>query len=318
MNEPNNMIASSCYSDTVYSTSWPKAKPISVTEQLEKWNKVRQSLYSQNGWCSENVNQISKWDVGDVVDRNGLAAPSNINMHKDSYETGTNIWNMNLTHPSHGSEQQPYPATMMQNDPFCITSNTTVGAAAAAAAAAAMSTNTPSQQLTHWENTGAIPKIYTNNNHHPTNLNCLSVTAPSNFEFPTLTPGSCSSQPQQSQPQLISSPGNQNATRMFYDCDNTNMIKSQQQLPSPPQMATGLAINSTEDDVNLALRLQFETMNLEQQQQQQQNFCHPDATNSTTQLNHAPNLNPISRTICQMSNQYHHQVDCLPKAFFID
>lgn len=281
MNEPNNLIASCYSSDAVYSTSWPKAKPISVTEQLEKWNKVRQSLYSQNGWCSENVNQISKWDVGDV-DRNGLVPPTN--MHKDSYETGTNIWNMNLSHQPNGSE--PYPP--MQNEPFCIASNTTVGAAAAAAIN--MSTNTPSQQMTHWENTGAIPKIYNNNNHHPTNLNCLSVTtAPSNFEFPTTTttaaPGSCSSQ----QPQFTS-PENQNAT-VFYDCDNTNIIKS--------QPTAALANNCIDDEVNLALRLQFDTMNLEQ---------------NASQIHNTPNLNPISRSICQMSNQY-HQVDCLPKAF---
>lgn len=263
MNEPNDLITS-CYSDAVYSTSWPKTKPISVTEQLEKWNKVRQSLYSQNGWCSENVNQISKWDVGDS-DKNGSMPP--INMHKDSYETGTNNWNVNLSDHQHGSE--PYPP--VQN-PFCNVSNTTV--AAAAAATMSMSTNTPPQQLTHWENTGTIPKMFYNNN--PTNLNCLSVNAPSNFEFPTT--GSSSQQ--------IASPENQNAT-VFYDCVN---------LKSQP--------TNTDDEMemNLALRLQFETMNLEK------NFC-----NETNSKNHAPNLNPISRTICQMSNQY--QVDCLPQAF---
>lgn len=36
---------------------------LDVTKQLEKWNKVRESLYSQYGWSSENVNQNSKWDV---------------------------------------------------------------------------------------------------------------------------------------------------------------------------------------------------------------------------------------------------------------
>lgn len=288
MNEPNNLIAS-CYNDAVYSTSWPKTQPISVTEQLEKWNKVRQSLYSQNGWCSENVNQISKWDVGEL-DRNGSVPPQNT--HKDSYETGTNNWNVNLSH-HHGSE--PYPP--MQDGPFCIGPNTTVGATGAPAAAA-MSANTPALQMTQWGNSGAIPKIYNHQHHHyhPTNLNCLSVTtAPSNFEFPTTTataPGPCSSQ----QHQQFVSPENPNAT-VFYDCDNINMMKS------PP---TARANNCMDDDVNLALRLQFDTMNLEQ------NFCNPDAT--AAQMNNAPNLNPISRSICQMSNQY-HQVDCLPKAF---
>lgn len=250
MNDSNNSIAS-CYNDAVYSTSWPKSKPISVTEQLEKWNKVRQSLYSQNGWCSENVSQISKWDVGDL-DINGLVPP--VNMHKDGYETGTNIWNTNLSHHHHGNE----PFTSF---PFA---NNTAGIATAT-----MSTNTPSQPMTQWENTGAIPKMYNNND--PTNLNCLSVNTPT-FEFPT--PGSSSQQ--------IASPENQIAT-VFYDCDN---IKSQP--------------TNADDDVNLALRLQFDTMNLEQ------NFTNENDTNI-----HAPNS--ISRSICQMSNQY--QVDCLPQAF---
>lgn len=294
MNEPNNLMAS-CYSnETVYSTSWPKTKPISVAEQLEKWNKVRQSLYSQNGWCSENVNQISKWDVGDG-DRNGSVPPMNT-MHKDSYESGTNIWNMNLTHPHNGSGgDQPYPP--MQHDPFCIAPNQMV---TAAGPSRIMSANTPPQpQLTHWENTGAIPKIYNNNyNHHlhPTNLNCLSVTAPPNFEFPLA--GSCSSH----QLQQIASPETQaqNAS-VFYDCDSTNMIK-----PQP----TAAAIDA-DDEVDLALRLQFNTMNLEQ------NFRNSDM--NSAQMNNAPNLNPISRSIRQMPNQYHHhQVDCLPNAFSLN
>lgn len=247
----------SCYDDAVYSTSWPKSKPINVAEQLEKWNKVRQSLYSQNGWCSENVSQISKWDVGDV-DKNGSVPPINMqgNVQRDGYETGTNNWNVNLSHHQHGHE--PYPP---MPDAFAVA-------------------NTPSssqqqqQQLTHWEHSGAIPKY---NNNNPTNLNCLSVNNAPNFEFPTS--GSSSQQ--------IASPENQTAT-MFYDCDK---MKSQPHT------------NNADDDVNLALRLQFENIHLEQQ-----NFC-----NDTTNTNrHAPNL---SRNICanQMSNQY--QVDCLPQAF---
>lgn len=274
MNEENN------YNDAVYSTSWPKTKPINVAEQLEKWNKVRQSLYSQNGWCSENVSQISKWDVGDF-DKTGLTPPINMqrNIQRDGYETGTNIWNMNLSH-QHGNE--PYPP---MQDAFFLATHTTTDAAAAAAAVcnATLPINTPlPQQLTHWEHTGAIPKMYNNNN--PTNLNCLSVTNAPHFEFPM--PGSSSQQ--------IASPANQTPT-VFYDCDK---MKSQ-----PPTMMT----NHADDDVNLALRLQFETMNLEQQ-----NFC----TDTTNTNRHAPNLsNPISRNICAnpMSNQY--QVDCLPQAF---
>lgn len=84
MSQPNDSVA--CLHDSTYNNGtneWSKPKPISFTEQLEKWNKVRQSLYSQNGWCSTNVNQISKWDVGDLD-----AGSHSINMQQHSHETG--------------------------------------------------------------------------------------------------------------------------------------------------------------------------------------------------------------------------------------
>lgn len=90
MSESSDSVA--CYRESMYSNAsnvkseWPKSKPMSFTEQLEKWNKVRQSLYSQNGWCSTNVNQISKWDVGDLD-----AKPQPVNMQQHSHETGINI-----------------------------------------------------------------------------------------------------------------------------------------------------------------------------------------------------------------------------------
>lgn len=70
---------------------WPNPKHnVNFAKQLEKWNQVRQSLYSLNGWCSDNVNQISKWDVGDI--ENCLAK----DIKERSHETGTNIWNQTL------------------------------------------------------------------------------------------------------------------------------------------------------------------------------------------------------------------------------
>lgn len=93
------------------------------------------------------------------------------------------------------------------------------------------------------------------------NMNCLT-----NYEFPY-------SSPSQTTPQL-------NAN-VFHDCDTSK--SSEQNI----------------DDVNLALRLQLETMHL-------------DANFSGESENHPSNINQISN-ICQISNQY--QVDCLPQAF---
>lgn len=68
------------------SPGFDKPNSLQFTEQLEKWNTVRQSLYSQNGWCSSNVNQISKWDVGDIV------SPLGVPNVQDVHDTGTNLW----------------------------------------------------------------------------------------------------------------------------------------------------------------------------------------------------------------------------------
>lgn len=109
-----------------------------MNEQLEKWNKVRESLYSQNGWCSTNVSQISKWDVGDV---DSTSLHSNFQQH--SHETGTIIWNANLS-------QQTCPNVP---DSDCVVS-----------------------QLAEWKSKGAIPKMFMQN------LNGLTVNA-TNYEF---------------------------------------------------------------------------------------------------------------------------------------
>lgn len=62
---------------------------LDLATQLQKLGKVRESLYSQNGWSSSNVNQDSKWDVGDtMIDPHGKSHRKNtINC-----DTGTNIW----------------------------------------------------------------------------------------------------------------------------------------------------------------------------------------------------------------------------------
>lgn len=60
---------------------------LDVTKQLEKWNKVRESLYSQYGWSSENVNQNSKWDVDMTT------TPTEECQNRDkSVIAGTNQW----------------------------------------------------------------------------------------------------------------------------------------------------------------------------------------------------------------------------------
>lgn len=81
--------SNSCFSQAKYNNidtdanKWQNSKnTANFTNQLEHWNKVRQSLYSLNGWCSDNVNQISKWDVGDQES-------SLVNVQERRHETGT-------------------------------------------------------------------------------------------------------------------------------------------------------------------------------------------------------------------------------------
>lgn len=61
---------------------------LDIAAQLRKLGQVRESLYSQNGWSSSNVNQDSKWDVGDVADATEKARRNS----KRNSDTGTNIW----------------------------------------------------------------------------------------------------------------------------------------------------------------------------------------------------------------------------------
>lgn len=64
-----------------------KNAALDVTKQLEKWNKVRESLYSQYGWSSENVNQNSKWDVDMTT-----TPTEGCQIRDKSVITGTNQW----------------------------------------------------------------------------------------------------------------------------------------------------------------------------------------------------------------------------------
>lgn len=73
--------------------SWHNPKnTVNLSKQMEQWNKKRQSLYSLNGWCGDNVNQTSKWDVEDL--ENCLMK----DFQERSLETykGTDIWNQTL------------------------------------------------------------------------------------------------------------------------------------------------------------------------------------------------------------------------------
>lgn len=148
MSEPSDSIE--CFHEPIYRNAddekshWSQSKPMSFTEQLEKWNKVRESLYSQNGWCSQNVNQISKWDVGDL----NSSQSQSINQQKQSHETGTNIW-------EHLSQHTIKPCLIVP-DPSAVCY---------------------APHSNEWENKGAIPKRF-----NLENINCLSMNT-SNFEF---------------------------------------------------------------------------------------------------------------------------------------
>lgn len=69
-------------------TEKEKNGALDVTAQLEKWNKVRESLYSQYGWSSENVNQNSKWDVDSANVMPNLGSQN----RDPSVLSGTNQW----------------------------------------------------------------------------------------------------------------------------------------------------------------------------------------------------------------------------------
>lgn len=264
MSQTNDAVG--CFSETgMYGNDigdkceWTKSKPMSFTEQLEKWNKVRQSLYSQNGWCSTNVNQISKWDVGDM---GAMSNNSASHMQQHSHETGTNIWNANLSH-----QPQQQPIHMNQPCPLVPDSSTS-----------AINPTSPQPtptQMADWKSTGAIPKMF-----HLRNMNCLSVNA--NIEFPY---GSSSQTPQLN-------------ANVFHDCDT---LENATNTTTTVASATTDAITDDKDDVNVALRLQLDTMNLGTE------FCDNITTNRT------PNLNQISNNLCQIPKQY--QVDCVPRAF---
>lgn len=64
---------------------------LDLAAQLQRLGKVRESLYSQNGWSSSNVNQTSKWDVGEMIDGRDVHGIGQTYNRKNC-DQGTNIW----------------------------------------------------------------------------------------------------------------------------------------------------------------------------------------------------------------------------------
>lgn len=64
---------------------------LDLAAQLQRLGKVRESLYSENGWSSSNVNQTSKWDVGEMIDAHDLRGIAQTYNGKNCNQ-GTNIW----------------------------------------------------------------------------------------------------------------------------------------------------------------------------------------------------------------------------------
>lgn len=65
---------------------------LDLATQLQRLGKVRESLYSQNGWSSSNVNQTSKWDVGEMIDARDVRGIGQTYNRKNNCDQGTNIW----------------------------------------------------------------------------------------------------------------------------------------------------------------------------------------------------------------------------------
>lgn len=65
---------------------------LDLAAQLQRLGKVRESLYSQNGWSSSNVNQTSKWDVGEMIDARDVRGIGQTYNTRKNCDQGTNIW----------------------------------------------------------------------------------------------------------------------------------------------------------------------------------------------------------------------------------
>lgn len=65
---------------------------LDLAAQLQRLGKVRESLYSQNGWSSSNVNQTSKWDVGEMIDARDVRGIGQTYNNRKNCDQGTNIW----------------------------------------------------------------------------------------------------------------------------------------------------------------------------------------------------------------------------------
>lgn len=141
---------------------WNKREPVNtmnVAEQLEKWNKVRESLYSQNGWCSANVNQNSKWDVGDID-----AAHSMRNfVHNDA---GTNLWD------TQSCAQQVFQS----NDYVPVTHDNNC-----------MPMPSKELQYENWQKGGAIPKGFSKTDQYNYNYDKIHKMQQQQQKFNLLT-----------------------------------------------------------------------------------------------------------------------------------
>lgn len=152
-----NIVSNSSCEQTTTTTPTtltpPATKSLSNTSfdaasQLEKWNKVRESLYSQHGWSSDNVNQNSKWDVG-TMDGDWMKSGGG-DVQSAVQNTGTNNWN------------SQYNVAAQAIDLNSVVDASPTGDFA----------SNPSDQivlddrklLDNWQNSGAIPKSFASPN----------------------------------------------------------------------------------------------------------------------------------------------------------
>lgn len=121
---------------------------MSLADQLKKLAKVRESLYSQNGWCSDNVDQSSKWDVGDM----GMECPPNSWEGNAVTDTGTNIWsNRQNAQVAQALGSDRWTMPMHHPPPTTTTSPYST--------MAPMRISPPPFIVNNWQSGGAIPKV---------------------------------------------------------------------------------------------------------------------------------------------------------------
>ncbi|XP_053673775.1 protein Gawky-like [Anopheles nili] len=81
--------------------------------QLEHLNSLRESLFAQDGWGSENVDQDTQWDVpaspepGGKTDPNSATSGPTAGIPMWKTNTGTELWEANLRNGGQLPQQQP-------------------------------------------------------------------------------------------------------------------------------------------------------------------------------------------------------------------